>query len=72
MSAPGSGVQNPSHLLAAAARTAASGILTATRGKHRRLVCIQKGRVVFVVSNVVEEQMNAMLVSKKIRSSDFT
>ena len=70
MSAPGSGVQNPSHLLAAAARTAASGILTATRGKHRRLVCIQKGRVVFVVSNVVEEQMNAMLVSKKLLSTE--
>jgi tetratricopeptide (TPR) repeat protein len=70
MSAAGSGAQNPSHVLANAARTAASGILTATRGKHRRLVCIQKGRVVFVASNVLEEQLNAMLVTKKLLTKD--
>ena len=70
MSAPAPSGTNPSHLLASAARTTASGILTATRGKHRRLVCIQKGRVVFVASNVVEEQMKAVLVAKGLLEAE--
>ena len=70
MSSPATAGPNPSHLLATAARTSASGILTATRGKHRRLVCIHKGRVAFVASNIVEEQMHAMLVAKGLLTKE--
>jgi curved DNA-binding protein CbpA len=70
VSTPAAANQNPSHLLAGAARDSASGILTATRGKHRRLICIQKGRVVFVASNVVEEQLKAVLVERKLLSAE--
>jgi len=70
MSTPSSSGPNPSHLLASAARASASGILAATRGKHRRLVCIQKGRVIFVASNVVEEQMKSVLVAKGLLATE--
>ena len=34
----------------------ASGILTAMRGKHKRIFCFQRGTLVFATSNMVEEQ----------------
>lgn len=39
-----------------------SGIVTATRGKARRLFCLDDGRLVAAVSNVVEEQLDLRLV----------
>jgi len=39
-----------------------SGIVTATRGKLRRLFCIDEGRLVFATSNLVEEQFGEYLV----------
>jgi curved DNA-binding protein CbpA len=70
MSSPASIEQNPSHLLAAAVRAKASGILTATRGKHRRLACLKRGRLTFVASNVIEEQLSAVLVDKGVLGAE--
>jgi len=39
-----------------------SGILTATRGKLKRLFCFEDGRLALVASNVIEEQAGAFLV----------
>jgi curved DNA-binding protein CbpA len=39
-----------------------SGILTVVRGKQRRLFCLRDGRVIFVASNVLEEQLTAQLI----------
>lgn len=41
-----------------------SGILKATRGKLRRLFCLEAGRLVFAASNVVEEQIEQVLERK--------
>ncbi len=49
-------------LLCGNADDAASGILTATRGKLRRLFCLQKGWLVYATSNLVEEQFIEFLV----------
>lgn len=39
-----------------------SGILTAARGKLKRLLCFEEGSLVFVASNVVEEQVGPFLL----------
>ena len=39
-----------------------SGIVTATRGKLRRLFCIEEGWLVYATSNLVEEQFGEYLV----------
>ena len=44
------------------AQDGASGILTATRGKLKRLFCLEKGWVVYATSNLVEEQFPEYLV----------
>lgn len=41
-----------------------SGILKATRGKLRRLFCLEGGRLVFAASNVLEEQIEEVLKEK--------
>ena len=38
------------------------GILTAERGKHRRLFCFAAGQLIYSMSNVIEEQFEATLV----------
>jgi len=50
------------------ARVAATGILTAARGKLRRLFCFEKGSLVFATSNVIEEQFEEFLVRQQILS----
>ena len=40
----------------------ASGVLTATRGKLRRIFCLSKGWLIFGTSNLVEEQFIEFLV----------
>jgi len=49
-------------LLCTNADEGADGILTATRGKLRRLFCLQKGWIVFATSNLIEEQFVEYLV----------
>jgi curved DNA-binding protein CbpA len=49
-------------LLCASAGSGASGILTASRGRLRRLFCVFKGSLVFATSNLVEEQFIEYLV----------
>jgi tetratricopeptide (TPR) repeat protein len=49
-------------LLCASAEEGAGGLLTATRGKLRRLFCLQQGWIVFATSNLVEEQFLEYLV----------
>lgn len=44
------------------AAEAASGVLTVTRGKLKRIFCLQDGRIVFAASNLVEEQFGEYLV----------
>lgn len=46
-----------------------SGILTATRGKLRRLFCLQKGDIVFATSNLLEEQFVEYLVRCDLMSA---
>jgi tetratricopeptide (TPR) repeat protein len=41
---------------------AAGGILTATRGRLRRLFCLQQGSIIFATSNLIEEQFVEYLV----------
>jgi curved DNA-binding protein CbpA len=57
-------------LLAESAGAGSSGILTALRGKHRRLICLDGGRIVFVGSNVIEEQFEEELVRKQILDTE--
>jgi tetratricopeptide (TPR) repeat protein len=49
-------------LLLDTAKGSGSGIVTATRGKLRRLFCIEEGWLVFATSNLVEEQYAEYLV----------
>jgi DnaJ-domain-containing protein 1 len=49
-------------LLCDSADAQASGILTAARGKLRRLFCLQDGWVVYATSNLIEEQFLEYLV----------
>lgn len=49
-------------LLSSHADAGAHGILTAVRGKLRRLFCLEKGWLVFATSNLIEEQFVEYLV----------
>jgi len=49
-------------LLCASAGAGPGGIVTASRGKLRRLFCLRKGWVVFATSNLIEEQFVEYLV----------
>jgi tetratricopeptide (TPR) repeat protein len=49
-------------LLCSRAELCASGILTASRGRLRRLFCLENGSIVFATSNLVEEQFLEYLV----------
>ncbi len=46
-----------------------SGILTATRGKLKRLYCFERGSIVHVASNVLEEQLDECLVQEGLLST---
>jgi tetratricopeptide (TPR) repeat protein len=50
------------------AQKKASGILTASRGRLRRIFCLQKGEIVFATSNLVEEQFIEYLVRCSLMS----
>lgn len=50
------------------ARERGSGIVTATRGKLRRLFCMERGWLTFAASNLLEEQFAEVLV----RSGDLS
>jgi curved DNA-binding protein CbpA len=47
-----------------------SGILTATQGKLKRLLCLERGAIVHAVSNVLEEQFLEVLVRREIVTPD--
>lgn len=49
-------------LLCDSAEDHTSGILTATRGKLRRIFCLSKGWIIFATSNLIEEQFVEFLV----------
>jgi curved DNA-binding protein CbpA len=68
---PASAVRpNPARLLAEAARGRSSGIFKAARGKLKRLVCINEGRIVLVASNIIEEQLEQFLIKKEIVTAE--
>jgi tetratricopeptide (TPR) repeat protein len=46
-----------------------SGILTATRGKLKRLFCLQDGILVWALSNVIEEQFAEVLIRDDLVSA---
>jgi tetratricopeptide (TPR) repeat protein len=46
-----------------------SGILTATRGKLKRLFCLQDGTLVWALSNVIEEQFTEVLLRDDLLSA---
>ena len=52
--------------LADCAMDGGSGILSAVRGKLRRLFCLEKGTLVFALSNVIEEQIHETLVQRRL------
>jgi tetratricopeptide (TPR) repeat protein len=58
------------HLLCERSEARASGILTASRGKLRRLFCLEKGWLVFATSNLLEEQFAEYLVRSRLLSPD--
>jgi curved DNA-binding protein CbpA len=43
-----------------------SGIVTAVRGKLKRLFCVEDGLLIFATSNVIEEQFSEMLVRERL------
>lgn len=45
-----------------------SGVVTALRGKLKRLFCVERGELVFATSNVIEEQFSEYLVEQKLLS----
>jgi tetratricopeptide (TPR) repeat protein len=53
-----------SRALVARSAEGASGILKLTRGKLRRLFCLEGGTIVHVASNVLEEQIGEFLVRR--------
>jgi tetratricopeptide (TPR) repeat protein len=55
-------------LLGKKCSTRAGGILTAVRGKLKRLFCLEKGALVFAASNIVEEQFPEYLVQENLLS----
>jgi len=56
--------------LADAAGRQRSGLLTATRGRLRRLICLSRGRLVHVASNVIEEQLEALVAKRGFLRAD--
>jgi len=66
-----SGVVGTAHddlarLLGEQTASGATGLLTATRGKHKRLFCLEDGWVVFARSNIIEEQFGRTLVREGV------
>ena len=55
-------------MLAEHAGNSASGILTVTSGKLKRLFCLDQGRLVFAASNLIEEQFPEALVKANLLS----
>ena len=55
-------------LLGDAALGGSSGILSALRGKHKRLFCLVEGQIVHAASNVIEEQFSEALIQDRIVS----
>jgi curved DNA-binding protein CbpA len=53
-------------LLAEKSAAGATGIITAEKGKHKRLICLDKGFVTYVISNVIEEQFDETLVEQDL------
>ncbi len=53
-------------LLGECAQAGDSGIVTALRGKLRRLFCIERGRLVHAASNVIEEQLPELLAQREL------
>lgn len=53
-------------LLAEAAGKRRSGIVTATKGKLKRLFCLDRGVIVHAASNLIEEQFEEHLVREKL------
>jgi tetratricopeptide (TPR) repeat protein len=62
MKAPPPRDRHFARLLCSNADDHASGILTASRGKLRRLFCLQDGWIVYAASNLIEEQFLEYLV----------
>lgn len=56
------------HALVSLAAAGGSGIVTATRGKLRRLFCLAGGEIVYAASNLVEEQFVEYLVRTGVLS----
>lgn len=50
------------HLISSKAGTGASGVVRATRGKLKRIFCLDKGWLVFAASNLIEEQLEEYLI----------
>jgi curved DNA-binding protein CbpA len=55
-------------LLATKATAGASGVLQATRGKLKRVFCLEKGWLVYGASNLIEEQLEEYLVRQSMLS----
>ncbi|HXV75207.1 MAG TPA: J domain-containing protein [Candidatus Polarisedimenticolaceae bacterium] len=70
MGLPDGVVRDPLRALADAARARGSGILSATRGKQKRLICLVDGKLAFVATNVIEEQLEQFLVVKGTVKAD--
>jgi len=66
VSAPARTGRDAAGLLAECVRHRSSGILTATRGRLRRLFCLDAGRLVFAASNLIEEQFDEHLVRTQL------
>ena len=49
-------------LLSTKAGAGASGVVRATRGKLKRIFCLEKGWLVFAASNLIEEQLDEYLI----------
>jgi curved DNA-binding protein CbpA len=53
-------------LLGEQVASSASGILSVKRGKLKRLFCLDRGELVYVASNLIEEQLDEVLVRNKL------
>ena len=62
MSAVSTGDRTLSRLLAVRAGSDSSGVLHATRGKLKRVFCIDHGWLAYGASNLIEEQLDEYLV----------
>jgi len=57
-------------MLAELSADKSSGIVTAVHERHRRLFCLDAGRVVFAASNIVEEQFTEKIVERGLLSRE--